>query len=60
MVFFQLLSAAIGFTLEQLLMWRYGGLGVLALILLGVGVRTKDRTCLSASAVIFLLLMAQA
>ncbi|GAA1938880.1 hypothetical protein GCM10009837_76340 [Streptomyces durmitorensis] len=60
MIFFQLLSAAIGFGMEQLLTSRYGSLGVLALVLLGIGIRAQNKTCLSASAMIFLLLMAQA
>ncbi|MFC8128147.1 hypothetical protein [Streptomyces sp. NPDC057302] len=60
MFFFQLLSAAIGFAMEQLLQSRYGSLGVIALALLGIGARARNKACLSASAVLFLLLMAQA
>ncbi|MGW7071557.1 hypothetical protein ACWGII_22635 [Streptomyces sp. NPDC054855] len=64
MIFYQLLSATIGFgiefVIEQLLQSSYGSLGILALLLLGIGLRAQDKTCLSFSAVIFLLLMAQA
>ncbi|MGW6025070.1 hypothetical protein [Streptomyces sp. NPDC055214] len=60
MIFYQLLSAVIGFGMEQLLQSYYGSLGLLALVLLGIGLKAQDRTCLSFSAVIFLLLMAQA
>lgn len=60
MIFYQLLSAVIGFGIEQLLQTHYGILGLLALVLLGIGLKAQDKTCLSASAVIFLLLMAQA
>lgn len=59
-VFFQLLTTVIGLGIEQLLNWHYGSMGVFALVLLSIGIRTRDKTCLSVSAVIFLLLMAQA
>ena len=38
----------------------YGRLGLLALVLLGIGMKAKDKTCLSVSALIILLLMTQA
>lgn len=60
MIFYQLLAATIGFGMEQLLQTYYGSLGLLALVLLGIGLKAQDKTCLSFSAVIFLLLMAQA
>ncbi|MEV5527774.1 hypothetical protein [Streptomyces prunicolor] len=46
--------------LGQLLQSRYGALGILCLFLLGVGLRSRDTTCLCAGAVVFVLLMTQA
>jgi hypothetical protein len=45
---------------EQLFQTRYGALGVLCLFLLGAGFRSRDTACLSAGAVVFVLLMTQA
>lgn len=60
MIVVQLLSAVFTVGLGQLLQSRYGALGVLCMFLLGVGLRARNATCLSAGAVIFVLLMAQA
>lgn len=60
MIVVQLLSAVFTVGLGQLLQSRYGALGVLCMFLLGVGLRARNTTCLSAGAVIFVLLMAQA
>jgi hypothetical protein len=46
--------------MEQLFRTRYGALGVTFLVLFGIGIRTRNTTFLSAGAVVFLLLMAQA
>jgi hypothetical protein len=59
-VVIQLLFAAFTVGLGQLLQSRYGPLGILCLFLLGVGFRARNMTCLSAGAVIFVLLMTQA
>jgi hypothetical protein len=56
----QLLSAVFTVGLGQLLQSRYGALGILCLFLLGVGFRSRNTACLSAGAVIFVLLMTQA
>jgi hypothetical protein len=60
MVFFQLLSVVIGLGIEQLIQWRYGAMGIVCLLLITLGVRARNSTCLTAGAVLFVLLMAQA
>ncbi|KQW16935.1 hypothetical protein [Streptomyces sp. Root369] len=60
MVVFQLLSAVLVLSLDQLFRSRYGALGALCLLLLGVGLRARSTACLSAGAIVFLVLMAQA
>ncbi|WP_406124922.1 hypothetical protein [Streptomyces sp. NBC_00989] len=60
MIFFQLLGSICALGLEQLLQTRYGALGILCLFLLGVGFKERNTVCLSAGAVIFVLLMTQA
>jgi hypothetical protein len=60
MVFFQLLSVVMGLGVEQLVQWRYGAMGVVCLLLTTWGIRTRNSTCLTVAAVLFVLLMAQA
>ncbi|MDX3584516.1 hypothetical protein OG920_20995 [Streptomyces europaeiscabiei] len=60
MAFLQLLLTVTVLGVEQLLKIRYGALGLTFLVLFSIGVRTRNTTFLSASAVVFLLLMAQA
>jgi hypothetical protein len=60
MILIQLLSTVLLMGLNQLFASRYGALGVLCLFLLGVGLRARNTACLSAGAVIFVLLMTQA
>jgi hypothetical protein len=55
----QLLSAVLSMSLGQLLETRYGTPGVVCLFLLGVGLRTRNRTCLTIAAVILGLLLAE-
>ncbi|WP_327403070.1 hypothetical protein OG194_25205 [Streptomyces sp. NBC_01288] len=45
----------IGF--EQIVQWRYGAMGIVALLLLSIGLRARNSTCASVGAVILLLLM---
>lgn len=59
MVFFELLAAVMMLGVNQLVQSRYGALGLLCLFLLGVGVKARNTTCLSAGVVVFALLMAQ-
>jgi hypothetical protein len=60
MAFVQLLLTVTVLGMEQLFRTRYGALGVTFLVLFGIGIRTRNTTFLSAGAVVFLLLMAQA
>ncbi|MEV7739043.1 hypothetical protein AB0O75_44590 [Streptomyces sp. NPDC088921] len=60
MIVFQLVSAVAALAVDQLLETRYGILGVLCLILVAVGFRARNTTCLSVGAVVFVLLMLQA
>ncbi|MEV4788018.1 hypothetical protein [Streptomyces tuirus] len=55
----QLMSMLFGMTFTRLLEARYGSSGVLCLFLLGVGVRTRNPTCLTIAAVLLGLLLAQ-
>lgn len=59
MAFFQLLTTVAVLGIEQLLQWRFGAMGLVCLFLIGVGARTRNTTCLSVGAVVFVLLMAQ-
>ncbi|MEU5097744.1 hypothetical protein [Streptomyces sp. NPDC020996] len=60
MVFLQLVGTVMALGTEQLLTSRFGPLGLLCLFLLGTGFRARDTACLSAGAVVFVLLMTQA
>lgn len=60
MVVFELLSAVLAMSADHLLQTRFGALGVLCLLFVGVGVRARNTACLSTGAVILILLMIQA
>jgi hypothetical protein len=47
----------LGMGVEQLVQWHYGWLGIVALLLLGIGLRARNSTCASLGAVMLLLLM---
>ncbi|MFF8398955.1 hypothetical protein [Streptomyces sp. NPDC016172] len=55
----QLLSALFSLTFERMIETRYGPSGMLCLFLLGVGLRTRNPTCLTIAAVLMGLLLAQ-
>lgn len=55
----QLLSALFGLAFERAIETRYGTSGLLCLFLLGAGLRTRNRTCLTIAAVLMGLLLAQ-
>jgi hypothetical protein len=44
-------------TVDQLTQWRYGPVGIVALILLVVGIRTRNHTCSTIGAVALALLV---
>ncbi|MCX5333156.1 MULTISPECIES: hypothetical protein [unclassified Streptomyces] len=60
MIVFQLLSAVFLVGLDQLFQSRFGTLGMLCLLLVAVGIRARNTTCMCVGAVIFVLLMTQA
>ncbi|WP_114257482.1 hypothetical protein [Streptomyces sp. Go-475] len=42
---------------EQLVQWKLGAMGMVALFLLAVGLKARNSTCVSLGAVILLILM---
>ncbi|WP_369214642.1 hypothetical protein [Streptomyces flavofungini] len=50
-------ALAIGF--EQLVQWKYGPLGIVAFILLTVGIKAKNTKLSGAGAALLILLLAQ-
>jgi hypothetical protein len=54
-----LISTAFVMGFEQIVHWRYGPAGILGLLLLSIGVRTKSPTCSSIGAVLLALLVAR-
>jgi hypothetical protein len=53
----EMLLAILGIGFEQVVQWRYGPMGIVALLLLAVGLRARSSTCASVGAVVLLLLM---
>ncbi|MFF4486842.1 hypothetical protein ACFY0F_10145 [Streptomyces sp. NPDC001544] len=60
MIFTQLVAAALSMGFEQVIQTRYGGVGVLSLLLIGAGIKSNNTTCSSIGAVLLVLLMTQA
>ncbi|MEU6660400.1 hypothetical protein [Streptomyces sp. NPDC046821] len=60
MIVIQLLSNLAVIGLEQLVQWRYGAMGLFALTLLTISIRTRSENWLAVGAVLLLLLMLQA
>jgi hypothetical protein len=57
---FQLVKTVVVLGAEHLFQSRYGTLGFVCLFLLCAGYRARNTACLSAGAVLFVLLMTQA
>jgi hypothetical protein len=55
-----MLLSTLGIGFEQIVQWRYGPMGIVALVLLGIGLRARNATCASVGAVVLVLLMVQA
>lgn len=55
----QLVGTVLVLGFEQLVQWRLGAMGLVALGLLAVGAKARNSTCASLGAVILLLLMAE-
>ncbi|WP_217245310.1 hypothetical protein [Streptomyces sp. AC602_WCS936] len=51
-------SAILVVTLEQVVQWKYGAVGIVGLLLLTVGVKAKSPSVSSAGAVVLALLVA--
>lgn len=49
--------AALFFTLEELIQWQFGAMGLAAVALLSIGVKAKNAACLSIGAVVLVLLI---
>ncbi|MGW2932539.1 hypothetical protein ACWDA7_11915 [Streptomyces sp. NPDC001156] len=60
MVVLELLYRVLLIELHQVFVSRYGVWGALCLFFIGVGARARNTACLSAGAVLFVLLMSQA
>ncbi|MCX3059100.1 hypothetical protein [Streptomyces beihaiensis] len=58
MPFLNLFTAVVLITLEQLAQWRYGPAGLVGLLLLAVGARTRSTACSSLGAVLLALVVA--
>jgi hypothetical protein len=54
---FSLVSATLGLGLEQLVQWRFGPMGIIALGLLSVGIKARNPTCAGTGALILALLL---
>ncbi|WP_405797612.1 hypothetical protein [Streptomyces sp. NBC_01506] len=52
-----LATFALGF--EQLVAWHFGAMGVIALVLLSIGIKAKNPTCAGIGAVVLALLLMQ-
>ncbi|ATL28795.1 MULTISPECIES: hypothetical protein [Streptomyces] len=52
-----LLAAVVAVTVEQLVQWKYGPMGIIGLLLLTVGVKAKNPTVSSIGAVVLALMM---
>ncbi|WP_030784824.1 hypothetical protein [Streptomyces sp. NRRL S-920] len=51
--------AALAIALEQLVQWKYGPLGIVALVLLTVGVKARNTKIGGVGAALLVLLLAQ-
>ncbi|MEU5579415.1 MULTISPECIES: hypothetical protein [Streptomyces] len=52
-----LLAAVVIVTVEQIVQWKYGTMGIVGLLLLTVGVKAKNATCSSIGAAVLALMM---
>jgi uncharacterized membrane protein YkvI len=52
-----LATFALGF--EQLVQWQFGAMGMVALVLLSIGIKAKNPTCAGLGALVLALLLVQ-
>ncbi|MFE0510081.1 hypothetical protein [Streptomyces sp. NPDC058964] len=60
MIATRLMCAAFAMGFDHMIETRYGGVGILALVLVGAGIKAQNATCSSIGAVLLVLLMTQA
>jgi hypothetical protein len=51
--------AALGFGFEQLVQWKYGPMGIIALLALSIGLKARNTAISGLGAVILVMLLAQ-
>jgi hypothetical protein len=54
-----LLSALFVVGSEQFIQWKYGTMGIVGLLLISIGIKTKSPACSSIGAVVLALLVTQ-
>lgn len=52
-------AVAVGFAVQELVQWRFGAPGLLALALLAIGVKTRNQTCSAVGAIALALLVSR-
>ncbi|MEV3856159.1 hypothetical protein AB0J38_17765 [Streptomyces sp. NPDC050095] len=56
---FAILIAALAIGFEQLIQWKYGPMGIIAFIVLSVGLKAKNTMISGIGAVVLVMLLAQ-
>lgn len=59
MPIFAILVAALAIGFEQLIQWRYGPMGIIAFIVLSIGLKAKNSMISGIGAVVLVMLLAQ-
>ncbi|WP_306321477.1 MULTISPECIES: hypothetical protein [unclassified Streptomyces] len=59
MPLFAIVVAALAIGFEQLIQWKYGPMGIIAFIVLSVGLKAKNTVISGLGAVVLVMLLAQ-
>ncbi|MFJ9180945.1 hypothetical protein [Streptomyces sp. NPDC102360] len=59
MPLFAIVVAALAIGFEQLIQWKYGPMGIIAFIVLSIGLKAKNTVISGIGAVILVMLLAQ-
>ncbi|MCX4828407.1 hypothetical protein OG785_16885 [Streptomyces sp. NBC_00006] len=59
MPLFAIVIAALAIGFEQLIQWKYGPMGIIAFIVLSVGLKAKNTVISGIGAVVLVMLLAQ-
>ncbi|MGD6753499.1 hypothetical protein [Streptomyces sp. BH105] len=59
MPLFAIIVAALAIGFEQLIQWKYGPMGIIAFIVLSVGLKAKNTVISGIGAVVLVMLLAQ-